>query len=366
MHRTPVTLRLIFCLIPALHTACSQSAGVSGHDREPAKDVSIHMAQRGAGSAEPVAVSTSQPAAPTRPAGRPIATLNDKPIGRSEFVRMLIDAHGLQLMQLVLVREAARQEASKQGIAITPADIEREYDITAHAEHLNGKDVEALTPARREQIIEEWTRSRGVSRVELTVAMEKQAILRKIATPLVAEKKIDDARIEREFQRTYGERVEIRHIQFDNPRVAVQIQERLANGESFEQLVADYSQNSLTKIRQGLMPAFSEKDDSVPPILAAAAFQLEPGKVSNPIEVEGYYHILKLERRIPAESITIDEVRDKLDRTLRGRMIDAKMEELGRRLLLGSTLKIEDTRLREQYNAAQRAGRLEGPPLIGQ
>lgn len=347
-------------------TGCAEN-GDSPRDSSKPQSVTDHMVEEQLAAKQQTTSAPAEPAEPPkRPVGRAIATINGEPVGRNEFVEMLIDAHGLQLLQLVLLREAARQEADRLNLAVGEADIFREYDITAHAEHLNGKDVEALTPVRREQIVEEWTRSRGVSRAELHVAMEKQAILRKIAESMLASKTLSDAQVAREYRRVYGERVEVRHIQFDNQRVAQQIRERLDLGERFEDLVADYSQNSLTKIRQGLMPPFSADDESVPPILAKAAFELKEGEVSNPIEVEGYMHILKLERRIPADERPMEEVKPALERHIRTRMIEAKMEELGRRYLLGAKLQIKDKLLREKYSAAQKSGRIEGPPLVGQ
>ncbi|MBX3396926.1 MAG: peptidyl-prolyl cis-trans isomerase [Phycisphaerae bacterium] len=352
------------CLLLAI--SCASNDSISNRSSNSPPTVSERLAAAGASNnqADGVEAQPTQPA----PAARPLATVNGEPIAWSEFMRILIDSHGLPLFQLMLVREVAAQEARRLGITITKEDIDREYDITAHAEHMNGKDVESLTPARRERIIDEWTRSRGVSRSELAVAMERQAILRKVAEERLAEKEVTDEQIERAYQREFGEKVEVRHIQFSNQRVAAQIRARLDQGESFERLVADYSQNVLTKINQGLMPPFSAVADldDVPAVLVKAAFELQPGDVSNPIEVDGYLHILKLERRIPAVETPLEEVRPTLVRRIRQRMIEAKMEEIGRRLLLAAQLKVLEPNLRDRYDDDQRAGRIEGPPLIGQ
>ena len=113
-----------------------------------------------------------QPAASTQPAeavaaaprpGRPVASVNEVPIDRAVFIQTLLDARGLSLLQQIIWREVAQQESRRLGLAVTADDVDHEYDLTLQAAQYDGKDVERLTPARREQLIEEWTRSRGVA-----------------------------------------------------------------------------------------------------------------------------------------------------------------------------------------------------------
>ncbi|MFQ5429395.1 MAG: peptidylprolyl isomerase [Phycisphaerae bacterium] len=277
-------------------------------------------------------------------------------------MRLLVEARGLQALQLLLQREAVYQEARRLGVSVTQADVEREYRMTCEAAQFNGKQPEALTPARREKIIEEWTRSRGVPREELAVMVERQACLRKMAK---AQIKITEEMLRDEYRRTYGEKVEVRHIQLAAERDFLQIRRRLARGDRFEDLVADYSRNNLSRERRGLLPPFSADDPGVPAIFAKVAFQLKPGEVSNPIEAEGSFHVLKLERRIPAQAVEFGEVKDALTHTLEARLLARQIEALGKRLYSRARLRITDPVLREQYKRRLTKGWIEGPPLTG-
>ncbi len=296
-------------------------------------------------------------------AGPAVAFVNGQPIAQRELVRTLIEGRGLGLLQQMMLREAARQEAERLGLKITKLDIEHEYDIAVRGERFNGKDVEALTPARREKMIDDWTQSRGVPRAELAIAMERNAYLRKIVADSVT---ITEAMLRREYERVHGERVEVRHIQLAAKRVYPQIQRRLERGDRFEDLVADYSQNVLTRINQGRMPPFSANDSTVPAVFAKVAFSLEPGQVSNPVEAEGSFHVLKLERRIPADQATFDDCRDKLRTGLLARRIAERMEAHARNLMMSAKIRIEDRRLRRQYRKRQASGLIDGPTLIRQ
>ncbi len=355
---------LIACFA-ALLGACTQNEPVRTSGA-PSKTVSAQLAERQHGDRSQEGAATAEVEEPRPRPGRAIAYINDAPISQAEFLRLLLDSRGLPVLQQVLVREAARQEAARRSISVTQADIDHEFDLALRGDRFNGKDVESLTPSRRDQLIEDWTRTRGVSRTELYIAMERQAILRKILQAEMERATIDDEMLQREYRRTYGEKVVIRHIQFSNQRVVSQIRQRLDLGERFEDLVSDYSQNALTKIRQGLMPPFAAEDETVPPILAKAAFEMQPGDVSNPIEVDGYFHIIRLERRIPPVETPIEDVSDVLRQSIRARLIEQEIEELGRRLIMGANLRIEDPAMREQYQRQQRTGRIEGPPLVGQ
>lgn len=309
---------------------------------------------------------TTLPAENTAKAARPskpIALVNEVPIERTALIQMLLEGRGLNLLRQMILEEVARQEAERQGLSASPADTDHEYDLTLQAARYDGKDVENLTPARREQLIEEWTRSRGVTRQELAVAMARQAHLRKIAEKHV---KIEEGMLEKEFRRVHGEKVEVRHIQLAAPRVWEQFKERLDAGEDFEVLVKDFSQNALSREKNGLLPPFSADDPTVPAAFAKAAFGLEVGQVSNPIEAEGSYHVLKLERRLPPEDVTMNQVRDKLRDNLFARLVAERMDQLAGELLMRAKLRIEDPLLRDQYKLRQATGEIAGPPLRGQ
>jgi parvulin-like peptidyl-prolyl isomerase len=292
-----------------------------------------------------------------------VAWVNDVPIERRALSRLLWESRGLALLQQLVLRDVARQEAERLELSITPEDVDREYDLTLQADRFDGDDPENLTPTRREQLIDEWTRTRGVTRRELAIAMERQAYLRQMVKDRIT---ITEAMLRREFARTHGEKVEVRHIQLDAPRTWPQIEQRIKMGEDFADLVADYSRNRLSRQDRGLLPPFTAEDPGVPAAFAKVAFALEPGQISNPIEVEGSYHVLRLERRIPAEEVTFDQVEQELRKNLRARLLAEEMERLGQKLISGCKLRIEDRLLRQQYQAQHAAGRLAGPPLVGQ
>jgi len=293
------------------------------------------------------------------PGSRPIALVNGEPIETRELVDLLLETRGLTLLQQLMLTEAVRQAAARRGISLTPADMHREYDLTLEGARFNGDQPEALTRARREMLIDRWVKQRGVSRQGLDIAMRRQAYLRKLAADQV---KITDEMLEEAFRRVHGEKVEVRHLQFRAPRTWDLIREKLQQGRTFEEMVRAYSENSLSRANAGLL-MIARDESAFPSALIEAAYQLKKGEMSNPIEVEGAYHVLKCERIVQPEQVTLEQVRDRLESNLRERIISEKMEAIGRRLLLESSIRIQHRMLREQYRKGIESGEIIGPPL---
>jgi parvulin-like peptidyl-prolyl isomerase len=164
----------------------------------------------------------------------------------------------------------------------------------------------------------------------------------------------------------HGEKAVVRHVQLAAPRFYPQFKERLDQGDPFEVLVTKFSQNALSREQAGLLPPFSASDDTVPPVFVKAAFAMQPGEVSNLIEAEGSFHVLKLERRDPADEARFEDVRAHLEKNLRARLVAAEMEALAERLLLAAQLQINDKVLRDQYRKRLGTKEIVGPPLSGQ
>ncbi len=354
MMQRPLALRSLLtaaCLMLFVGAACERNRSNAVIVRDQLVQPATSPAMEPAAATPPV----------TRASSRPIASINGESIERADFTAQLMEARGLAFLQQELLLRVARQEAARLGLSVSQTDFDREYELTLQADRFNGKDPDPLTGPRKEQLIEDWTRSRGVSRTELHLAMQRQAFLRKIAESNLT---ITNEMIEQEFARVHGERVEVRHIQIAAPRFWKEIKQRLDQGERFEDLVMKFSQNIISREKLGMLPPFSRTDPTVPSIFVDVAFKLKPGEVSNLLEAEGSYHVLKLERLIPADTQPLDDAeRHHLRRILTARLSAEEMERLGRTLFLSARISIEDRVLREQYETRHREGQLTGPPL---
>lgn len=290
----------------------------------------------------------------TAPGGDAIAVVNGRPIGREWLTRALIQTHGLELLVLKVSLELVREEADARGLAITAADIDREYDLTLQVAESGGGEV---TPQRRQQLIDRWLLARGVSAEELRLAMQRQALLRKLAGQRI---KLDETTIRDEFARMYGAKVQIRHIELASQRDVDRIKPYVDAGEDFARLAQQYSTNEVSASKGGLLPPFTRHDETIPGALRQAAYALSPGQLSNPIKVENRYHLIKLERIIEPTVIRFEDVRPAVEASLRNRVLQPEMERLLSELQQRAKLTIHDDVLRAQYADGIKRGRING------
>lgn len=80
-----------------------------------------------------------------------------------------------------------------------------------------------------------------------------------------------------------------------------QIAKRLANGESFPALVAEFSEDEATKKRDGDLSYFAET--RMLPEVFGAADQLQPGQISGPVRSRLGFHLVRLTEVRPAQSL---------------------------------------------------------------
>ncbi|HSP96220.1 MAG TPA: SurA N-terminal domain-containing protein [Candidatus Dormibacteraeota bacterium] len=124
------------------------------------------------------------------------------------------------------------------------------------------------------------------------------------------------------------EEVHARHILFtvkpdaseaDKAAARKQAEEVLAKakgGADFAELAKQYSQDS-TAAGGGDLGSFAR--GVMTPPFEAAAFALEPGQVSDIVETQFGFHIIKLEEKTPARTASLEDVKPTIVEALRGR-----------------------------------------------
>lgn len=89
-----------------------------------------------------------------------------------------------------------------------------------------------------------------------------------------------------------------------------QLAKRLASGESFPALVAEFSEDEATKKRGGDLGYFSAT--RMLPAVFAAAQQLQPGQISAPVRSRLGFHIIRLTEARPARALSFEEARPEI------------------------------------------------------
>ena len=279
--------------------------------------------------------------------GDALVIVNGQPISKKHMVDLLMEARGLEMMQQLIVLELAKGESRRLKLRVTNDDVQREYD-RALAKIAPPADAQGLplTDDEKQKSLEALLQQRGVTLTEFKIGMERNAHLRKVVEQGF---QVDEATLREEFARIYGEKVEVRHIQVGDVNGLHEALNRLEKGEDFGDIARAVSQNAETAPRGGMLAPFAFNEEVVAPVLREAAFSMKPGEVSKPVHVGRWWHILKLERRLPAPDVRFEDVRAQVEQSLRDHAVPAQMNRLVMELFQKADVKVLDTGLKKKY-----------------
>lgn len=285
-----------------------------------------------------------------------IAVVNGEAVTRDDLVKQLIPSHGLQVLQQQILLIAAQQRANEMGLSVSRKDIAAEHeDALERIATPLVNEAPKLDRQSAEQQLQQFLRSKNISRLEWENRMRRLAYLRKIARAEVDDMQITDKMLQREYNLAYGKRVQVRQLQVSSLAKIRRARSMLAAGKAFETVVRQLSENPLTASLGGLLPPFTRRDPSVSPLIREAAFELETGETSMTIPEGGVYHIIHVERRFPASGVKYENVdKSKLVDRLKDRLVRQRMDDLELELFQDASVDIRHERLRRQYE--QRRG----------
>jgi hypothetical protein len=288
------------------------------------------------------------------PSDRVIARVNGQPITMGELQKPLVEGYGLRVLLFQTQLNLARQKAVEQKVTYTRADVDAEFERTMKVGFQDAPKEDY--PALLAQLLER----QGVSRAEFDMLIETNTILRRIAEPQLKDKITED-HLREAFNSLYGETAVVKHIQCANALEAQQAKMRLASGEKWEDVVRQMSRNPRTAAIDGELPPFSRSTTQwaagwgkVPEGFKAWAFGgAKVGDISDPIQAEGAYHIVRMERKIQPKVVKYEDVKEGIRADLYKRLIDQGLNELRNQLgaMVKRAMVIEDPTLRRQYES---------------
>jgi parvulin-like peptidyl-prolyl isomerase len=312
---------------------------------QPQAQPAAQLAKRNDAAPAP-APSSVVPSAVSSANDQVIARLAGEPITMGQIMPILVKGYGLNVLLNYVQLAYTKQEAERQHVVVTPEQIKGEVEYTLANQLFRDAD-KADYPRLLDQLLEQ----RHISRGEFDLVMETNAYLRQMATPLVKDKVTDEV-LQQAFREIYGETVQVRHIELSGMEEVGEAQRRLAAGEPFEKVAREMSKNGHTAPLGGEIAPFSRSAD-YPQVFKDMAFNLKEGEVSTPINVEGSYQIIKLEKRIPPKAVKFEDVKESLREDILDRLVTAAMQQLRVQVAndARNALRVIDPVLKDQYDA---------------
>jgi parvulin-like peptidyl-prolyl isomerase len=339
----------------------------------------LALLQGGAGAAQAApakaapAKSAPAPAVAPAPAAKEdgvVASIANRPITMDQLMKPLVEAHGLTVLMNLVQLELAKDLAQQQGVKVTDEDVAQERKQTLDRLFADGdqKTQDRIDNAVRknqpeeadrlrkemerdhEQLFEQFLQNQKVTKPEFELVLKTNTYLRKLVEPKI-DAAITDKELRQSFEVEYGASVRVRHIQANNAAELGQALTRIKNGEPFEKVARDVSRNPTTAPLGGELPRFSLATAGLPENFKLAAFALQVGEISNPVEAEGAFHIIKLEEKFAPKAVKFENVKESVRQNLKDRMIQAAVKQYRNKLAerARKELKITEPTLASQF-----------------
>jgi foldase protein PrsA len=277
--------------------------------------------------------------------GDVVARYDQAAVTRGQLMDFLLQTRGLDALLNLMQLQMAKALAANEGVVVTRADVEAEERSTL----MQAFAGEEIGEDQYDELLTQLLAQQQLSRAEFDVVMATNAYLKALARPQI-DRMLTDENLRKAFNIRYGEQVRVRHIQLENLAQVAEVRKRLDAGEEFAKVAAEVSRNADTRQVGGMFPPFSMQSDYPEPF-RNAAFELEVGQVSDPVEAAGFFHLIKLEERIAPRAVVFEDVREELKKTVAEEQVLVVTTRLRRLLaqMLGSdNLKVLDPVLAEQ------------------
>ena len=157
----------------------------------------------------------------------------------------------------------------------------------------------------------------------------------------VKDRTIEKLYVEQKSLRGQRDEIQVRHILVEDFKVASKVTMKLSEGESFDDLVSEYSKDIYTNESGGILPYFSK--DMMDDEFSTLAFSLTIGEVSSPVETKDGWHIVQMLKRRRAPQPKLSEMRESIIDFMTHDEVNSLLSKLRKE----STIKLND--LSEKY-----------------
>lgn len=228
-----------------------------------------------------------------------IAAAGGQPVTDREWIDELKKKHGDEVLLGMLNHIVVGKEAKALGITVTDEEIEQELK-----RGMSGYGSE-------EQYYDQMKSELGLSRQELHEETAYRLMLQAVATAgiTVSEIEIDDYLAQNAERFTPRKQMQLSMIKLATYNGANQVMDRLEQGADFADLAREVSTDEESRQHGGNIGTVEENDPFWPEELLKTAAGLEAGDIAGPLQVEGGYAVIRLEKLIDPGKPDQDELR---------------------------------------------------------
>ncbi len=229
-----------------------------------------------------------------------VASVNGKEISKDDLYAEMLKTSGSETLDLMISDEIIRQETEKENISVTDEEIAAE--IAVYEEEYGA--AEQLEAALAEN---------GMTMEDLKEEVQAYVKIEKLIGPNI---EITDEQIEAYFEENkdslgQSAKVEASHILTETKEEAEEIKAQLADGADFAEVAKEQSTDTVSAENGGQLGTFGAGE--MAPEFEEAAFAMEVGGISEPVETEFGFHIIKVTDKTEATAPTLENSKEQIE-----------------------------------------------------
>ena len=243
-----------------------------------------------------------------------VASVGDAEITKDALYDKMVASAGAATLEAMISNEVVNQEAENADVKVTQEELDAEMAV--YEESYGGTEA-----------LEEALTTSGMSVADLEEEMEIYLKIEKIIGPDI---EITDEQISAYFDENKDSfeqpsQVDASHILVATQEEADEVKGKLDEGGDFAELAAEYSTDAANAESGGALGAFGAGEMAAE--FEEAAFSMEVDEISNPVETDYGFHIIKVTGKTDATEANLEDNKEQIKETLFDEALNTKYAE---------------------------------------
>jgi foldase protein PrsA len=224
-----------------------------------------------------------------------------------------------QVMQFLIQAEWVQQEAEKQDVKVTDAQIQKSLEDQKKQAFPN------------EKAYKEYLKSSGLTEEDVLFRVKLDQLQQKLTQKITEDsKKVTDKDIEEYYEKNkkrfaQPERRDLRVVLTKTEAKAEEAKKALEDGDSFKQVAKQYSIDEASKAQGGKLPAITKGQQEK--AFDEAIFSADKGELVGPVKTQFGWYVFEVDKITEASQQTLEQSKETIRNLLRSQGQQEALDE---------------------------------------